>query len=171
MIITYGCHVHSAGRPVVSNEHKQVGPALPNAGFSTAPAERLYLPQDPDPDRPAVAAQHPDPASTLNRVRRLLQFRRATPELRTAATTTVLASGYPLVYARGDRHLVVVNPAGTARTADIPSLAARNARPLEASGTTVTGRRVETGAFGYGVFALEPPPVSPLISRPARPAR
>jgi maltose alpha-D-glucosyltransferase/alpha-amylase len=138
----------------------QWDPALPNAGFSTAPAERLYLPQDPDPDRPAVAAQHRDPASTLNRVRRLLQLRRATPELRTAATTTVLAAGYPLVYARGDRHLVVVNPAGTARTADIPSLAACNARPLEASGTTVTGRRVETEAFGYGVFALEPrPPV------------
>jgi glycosidase len=134
----------------------QWDPALPNAGFSTAPAERLYLPQDPDPDRPAVAAQHRDPASTLNRVRRLLQLRRATPELRTAATTTVLAAGYPLVYARGDRHLVVVNPAGTARTADIPSLAACNARPLEASGTTVTGRRVETEAFGYGVFALEP---------------
>jgi hypothetical protein len=30
------------------------------------------------------------------------------------------------------------------------------ARPLEASGTAVAGGRVETGAFGYGVFALEP---------------
>jgi hypothetical protein len=55
---------------------------------------------------------------------------RGTPQLRTAATTTVLASGYPLIYVRGDRHLVVINPSGTARTADIPSLAARTARPL-----------------------------------------
>jgi glycosidase len=134
----------------------QWDPARPNAGFSTAPAGRLYLPQDPAPDRPAVAAQHPGPDSTLNRVRRLIQLRRATPQLRTAAATTVLASGYPLVYLRGDRHLVVVNPSRTARTADIPSLAARAARPLEASQSTVTGGRVETGAFGYGVFALDP---------------
>jgi glycosidase len=134
----------------------QWDPSLPNAGFSAAPAERLYLPQDPAPDRPAVTAQHPDPASTLNRVRRLLQLRRSTPQLRTAATTTILARGYPLAYLRGDRHLVVVNPAGTARTADISSLAGCTARPLETSGTAVSAGRVETGAFGYGVFALEP---------------
>jgi alpha-glucosidase len=135
----------------------QWDPGQPNAGFSTAPAERLYLPQDPDPGRPTVAAQHPDPASTLNRVRRLIQLRRSTAQLRTAATTTVLAAGYPLVYLRGDRHLVAVNPSGTARTAEIPSLAARTARPLEASGAAVAGSRVETAAFGYGVFALDPP--------------
>ena len=35
--------------------------ARPNAGFSTAPADRLYLPQDPAPDRPTVAAQRDDP--------------------------------------------------------------------------------------------------------------
>jgi hypothetical protein len=87
---------------------------------------------------------------------RLAAAPRAAAELRTAATTTILACGYPLVYARGDRHLVVVNPSRTARTPDIPSLAARTARPLEASGTAVSGGRVETGAFGYGVFALEP---------------
>jgi glycosidase len=87
---------------------------------------------------------------------RLATAPRAAAELRTAATTTIPACGYPLVYARGDRHLVVVNPSRTVRTADIPSLAARTARPLEASGTAVSGGRVETGAFGYGVFALEP---------------
>jgi glycosidase len=87
---------------------------------------------------------------------RLATAPRAAAELRTAATTTILACGYPLVYARGDRHLVVVNPSRTVRTADIPSLAARTARPLEASGTAVSGGRVETGAFGYGLFALEP---------------
>ena len=130
--------------------------SLPNAGFSIAPAKRLYLPQDPDPGRPSVSAQRPDPASTLNRVRRLIQLRRDTPELRTAAATTILAPGYPLVYLRGDRHLVVVNPSGTARTVDIPSLSAHTARTLEANETAVAGGRVAAGAFGYGVFALEP---------------
>jgi glycosidase len=57
----------------------QWDPSSPNAGFSAAPAERLYLPQDPAPDRPAVTTQQRDPASTLNRVRRLIQLRRSTP--------------------------------------------------------------------------------------------
>lgn len=41
--------------------------------------------------------------------------------------------------------------------AAFPSLAARAARPLEASGTVVVGSRVEAAAFGYGVFAPDPP--------------
>lgn len=49
-----------------------------NAGFSTAPADRLYLPVDPDPDRPDVAAQRADPDSVLHAVRRLITLRRAT---------------------------------------------------------------------------------------------
>ncbi len=53
--------------------------ALPNAGFSTAPAESLYLCQDPDADRPTVASQHDNPTSILNRVRRLIRLRRDTP--------------------------------------------------------------------------------------------
>ena len=36
------------------------GTTRPNAGFSTAPADRLYLPVDPAPDRPTVAAQRAD---------------------------------------------------------------------------------------------------------------
>src|SRR5204862_7588084 len=66
----------------------------PNAGFSTAEASRLYLPIDPDPARPTVAAQEPDPASTLNLVRRLVALRRATPALGGRATTRVLNEGY-----------------------------------------------------------------------------
>ena len=130
--------------------------ALANAGFSTAPVERLYLPQDPDPNRPAVAALHDDPDSTLNRVRRLIQLRRSTPELRTATETTVLAAGYPLVYLRGDRHVVVVNPAGTPRTLDVPALQGHTVRPLDASGARVTDGRIDVDAFGYGVFTIEP---------------
>jgi hypothetical protein len=33
----------------------------PNAGFSTADPSRSYLPIDPDPTRPTVAAQEQDP--------------------------------------------------------------------------------------------------------------
>ena len=47
----------------------------PNAGFSTADPDRLYLPVDPEPDRPTVAAQQADPSSTLHLVRELIALR------------------------------------------------------------------------------------------------
>jgi glycosidase len=131
---------------------------LPNAGFSTASSELLYLPQDPDPDRPSVASQREDADAILRCVQRLIQLRRTTPDLRTSATTVVMAAGYPLVYQRGDHHLVVVNPAGTKKTANIPALQARDTRPLEVRGARVAGSRVEAEPFGYGVFRLEPRP-------------
>lgn len=53
----------------------------PNAGFSTAPSDRLYLPLDPSPDRPTVAAQRADDTSLLHLVRRLVALRTGTPEL------------------------------------------------------------------------------------------
>lgn len=130
--------------------------SMPNAGFSTAPGDHLYLPQDTDPGRPSVASQREDKDSTLNRVRRLIQLRRVTPELRTEAETNVLAAGYPFVYRRGERHVVVVNPAGTRKTVDIPAFRERALRPLEASGVRAARGRVEAEPFGYGVFVLEP---------------
>jgi glycosidase len=127
---------------------------LPNAGFSTAAADRLYLPQDPQGDRPTVAGQRDDPDSTLSCVRRLLRLRTTEPELRTGAGTEVLFAGYPLVYRRGDRHLVVVNPAGAARSVEVPALAVASAQPLEVSGVRLLDGHVEAGPFGYGVFLM-----------------
>ena len=45
-----------------------------NAGFSTGRSEDLYLPVDPSPDAPNVAAQERDPESLLNRLQRLLHL-------------------------------------------------------------------------------------------------
>lgn len=44
---------------------------LENAGFSTAPFEKLYLPINPEPGRPAVASQLQDPLSLLNQTKKL----------------------------------------------------------------------------------------------------
>lgn len=126
--------------------------AGPNAGLSTAPDDRLYLPLDPDPDRPTVAAQREDPDSTLNGVRRLIALRRQTPALRTAAPTTVLAAGYPLAYLRGPDHLVVVNPGRSPARTPIP--AGRTATPLETCGVTVRDGALDVDGFGYGVLRL-----------------
>ena len=140
--------------------------ARPNAGFSTAPADRLYLPQDPAPDRPTVAAQRDEPDSPLNRLRRLIWLRRETPALRPAAPRTVLTRGYPLTYRRGDDHLVVVNPRREPVEVAPPELAGRDGTPLEASGASVRTGVIRADGFGYGVFRLSPAqpgsaPVSP----------
>jgi len=131
-----------------------------NAGFSTADPQALYLPIDPDPDRPTVASQLADPGSTLHLVRRLVALRKTTPELGTRATTTVLHDGYPLVYLRGERHLVVLNPALQTTSVSLPRAAAANAliaaRPLLAQGVDIEGDVVTVDGFGFGIFELGP---------------
>lgn len=126
-----------------------------NAGFSTGAASELYLPIDPNPDRPTVAAQREDETSTLHLVRRLIALRRSIPALGPCAQTRVLSEGYPLVYTRGDRHLVVVNPRQTPAQCTMPGM--RAARGLEVSGVTVADSSVSADAFGYGIFELTDP--------------
>lgn len=129
----------------------------PNAGFSDADPAALYLPQDPDPDRPTVAAQRDDPGSTLNLVRRLVALRRGSGAFRPGASTEVLTRDYPFAYVRGGSHLVVVNPRRAPAAADLDGIAGRDAEPLEVSGARLHGGRAELDGFGYGVFALAQP--------------
>jgi maltose alpha-D-glucosyltransferase/alpha-amylase len=123
----------------------------PNAGFSTAEASRLYLPVDPSPDRPTVAAQEADPASTLHLVRALTAVRRATPALRTGATTRVINEGYPFAYVRGESHLVVVNP--RREPAALVAAGAAGATALLASGVSPAAGGLVVAGFGYGILA------------------
>jgi glycosidase len=142
-----------------------------NAGFSTAPADRLYLPIDPDPGRPTVAAQRADEGSLLHEVRRLIALRRSRPALGTAGSVEVLHAGYPFVYLRGGDHLVVVNPrrdparvtiAGPAGPDAGPEgghdvgldVAGGRPRPLAGRGVTVEGGEVGADGFAYGVFEI-----------------
>jgi maltose alpha-D-glucosyltransferase/alpha-amylase len=94
--------------------------ASPNAGFSTAPAEKLYLPLDPADDRPTVQAQESDPASLLNQVRRLIELRRTHPALQANAEFQVLYAErgrMPIVLGRrkvGERLVIAINPTAQA---------------------------------------------------------
>jgi len=127
---------------------------LPNAGFSTARPEDLYLPVDPAGDRPTVAAQRADEASLLQQVRALIQLRREHPELGTRGTVTVLTDGYPFVYTRGGKYLVVVNPSAQAAQFalnDGPELATA----LICHGVTADEDGIlRTQPFSYAVFEL-----------------
>ena len=124
----------------------------PNAGFSTAAPEDLYLPVDPADDRPTVAAQEQDPDSTLAFVRRLVALRRATPALGGRATTTVLHEGYPFTWRRGDSHVVVVNPRREPARVSVEGLA--GAEVLLGDGVELTDDGVQVDGFGYAVLEL-----------------
>ena len=124
-----------------------------NAGFSTAAADALYLPIDPDPDRPTVAAQDGVPGSTLTLVRDLLALRRRTPALQGHAPTTVLHPGYPFVFRRGDDHLVVVNPRQASASFGTDEFAGWT--PLFGQGVALTEGGIEADGFGYAIFARD----------------
>jgi glycosidase len=84
-----------------------------NAGFSTAPAEKLYIPLDAAADRPAVSAQIADQDSLLNEVKRLTALRQAHPALQNYGEIEFIHIGYPLIYKRSftdEILLVIINP-------------------------------------------------------------
>jgi maltose alpha-D-glucosyltransferase/alpha-amylase len=124
----------------------------PNAGFSTADPSQLYLPIDPDPGRPTVAAQESDPGSTLALIRELVALRRATPALGGQASTRVVHEGYPFAFARGESHLVVVNPRREAATLTVAE--AVGATPVWTSGVKASPGGLTVSGFGYGVLIL-----------------
>ena len=97
-----------------------------NAGFSTAPIDKIYIPQDPDPDRMTVEKAEADPASLLNYVRGLLRLRKEVKALGADASWRLVSSleqPYPMVYERklgGERCYVVINPSAKAVTVNLP---------------------------------------------------
>ena len=85
-----------------------------NAGFSSAPKEKLYIKQEESLDRPTVEAQILDETSLYHTVKKLISFRQANPVLQSYGEISFITkSGYPLVYKRslgGESMTVVINP-------------------------------------------------------------
>jgi glycosidase len=124
----------------------------PNAGFSDADPADLYLPVDPAPDRPTVAAQDGVGGSTLTLVRELLALRRATPALQGRAPTRVVNAGYPFAWTRGESHLVVVNP--RAEAAALEDARAGSGRLIWGSGARTRPGGLDLDGFGYGIIEI-----------------
>lgn len=83
-----------------------------NMGFSTAPADRLYVPVDAREDAPCVEDQLADAGSLLWEVRRLVALRHAHTDLQADAVFEVVnddEEGAPFVYRRGEM-ILAVNP-------------------------------------------------------------
>ena len=136
----------------------------PNAGFSTAKAEQLYLPLDPDCNRPTVESQEKDPNSMLNFVRKLLQIRKENPALGSEGNFRVLMDEsccYPLVYSRkygNKRYMIAVNPSeqqvSIALDLSYKSLTELfcNAIKMDPHENKI---ELTLDAFGYGIIAMD----------------
>src|SRR5690606_5032189 len=153
-----------------TTEGSRLGPAYDRAGSRTpmqwgvmpagrlgpgSPGESRYLPQDPDPERPTVAAQLDDEGSLLHHVRDLIALRHTDPRLDVAAPVEVLATGYPLAYLRGGTLAVALNPGGAA--VSLPLAGAGTARAVLAQGLDVERHDggtdvVHLAAYGYAVL-------------------
>ncbi len=97
-----------------------------NAGFSTASIDKLYIPQDPDPNRVTVEKSEADSNSLLNYVRSLIKLRDEHKAIGADADWKLLSSlekPYPMVYERtlnGKKCVVVINPSDKKVSAEIP---------------------------------------------------
>jgi len=98
-----------------------------NAGFSSAPQEKFYLPVDARPGRPSVAAQEDVPNSLLNTVRQLSGLRKAHPALYASGSFDVIhaeAGDSLFVYQRtggSETLLIALNPADHPVEAILPA--------------------------------------------------
>jgi maltose alpha-D-glucosyltransferase/alpha-amylase len=98
----------------------------PNAGFSTASAEALYLPIDPSPDRPTVQQQEDNPGTLLHRVRKLVTIRKTHSVLQATSDFELLYAKpglYPLVYKRQndqDMFIIAINPSSRSCSVELP---------------------------------------------------
>ena len=131
-----------------------------NAGFSTAAKDRLYIPQDPDPNRPNAAGQMADPDSLWHQVQSLIALRQANPALQNRGGITFVstgAPGTPLAYERfqGEQKLlVVINPsaksAGFAYSGKLGAPLYTIGEAASQSGGTVTAAPVSAGVYQIG---------------------
>ena len=89
-----------------------------NAGFSDADSKKLYIPIDPEADRPNVKAQIKDDASLYNEVKKLIAIRQSHKALKNSGEIEFIcdgAEGKPMVYLRScedEKILVALNPTG-----------------------------------------------------------
>ena len=88
-----------------------------NAGFSRAPKENLYVPQDESQDRPTVENQIKDENSLWKEVQKLIKIRQENKTLQNLAEIEFLSDGstYPLIYQRIEKSTqekitVILNP-------------------------------------------------------------
>lgn len=135
-----------------------------NAGFSKAAANQLYLPVDPDPERPTVESQENNPDSLLNFVRKLLKLRQDIPALGSEGEFAVLTDescNYPLIYTReldDKRYLIAINPSAkhVSTNVALPCQDFKELLQYDIKISTVDSTlHITLQPFGYGIVKLD----------------
>jgi len=117
----------------------------PNAGFSTASPDKLYICQDADPDRPVAEKERATAGSLFAEVQHLIALRLKHEPLQSNADIKFL-SGHekssPLVYLRSGvsgKILCAFNPAAKAATVKTPALTSREILYQQGEAATLSG--------------------------------
>lgn len=94
---------------------------LPNLGFSSAPAKKLYLDVDRSSDAPCAEQQSKDVGSLRNLVRTLNNLRHTHAELQADAELEIVecADSGVLCYRRGQRTYIMFNPTDTEQVSTV----------------------------------------------------
>ncbi len=128
----------------------------PNLGFSTAEADRLYLPVDAAPDAPTVDAALRGENYLYNQVKVLAALRHAHPALQADGSLEFVhgADGrFPLAYWRSagdERVLVVLNPTGR-KLYFTPPTALKEL--LAGDGAALSDGKIGLAAESFGVWS------------------
>ncbi|MBN2210825.1 MAG: hypothetical protein JW709_05455 [Sedimentisphaerales bacterium] len=134
-----------------------------NAGFSTAPKGKLYLPVDPAKNHPTVAGQQENSNSLLQHVRDLIALRRKHPALSGEgefAPIYARKQACPFVYLRRkgrERFLVAINPANKPARARFDAKLLQSGKPLAPKKILVaTGDQIsiDMGPVSYAIMDL-----------------
>ncbi len=134
-----------------------------NAGFSCAPAGKLYLPIDGSKKLPTVANQEKSRSSLLNQVRRLVALRRESAALASEGNFVPVyakANTYPFVYLRKsgkEKFLIAINPSAKSVTAEFRVPELKGPGTLEMGrGVVLTGEKarfkLSMDGISYGIF-------------------
>lgn len=135
-----------------------------NAGFSQARKNDLYLPIDPQKDRPTVENQEKSQDSLLGHWRKLAQLRKSHPALTANGGFSPVFSKkdeYPFVFlrrTRAEQLLVVLNPCGRSTRASFPLKGSWSA--IAQQGETKAEKRgqniiLSMPKFSYAIFEQE----------------
>ncbi|TAF44401.1 MAG: alpha-amylase [Sphingobacteriales bacterium] len=139
--------------------------ASSNAGFSTAEASKLYLPQDPDLlNRPTVAKAEKDTLSLLHFTRKLLKLRQSNKALNNTGDLEILLGLnkiYPLIYKRTDgvdSYVIMVNPKNNAVHVQLKEKLTLS--PIMEQGinidATVKTRQIFMDGVSFGIYKVVP---------------
>ena len=124
-----------------------------NKGFSTAEADKLYLPVDPAEDAPSVESAESDPDSVLHVVRSIFALRKDREDFDADSEFEVLVgeTGKPFVYRRGNA-VCMVNPSTKEETITLAAL--KNKNVFFTVGEVTKNEKDTTVTMGAGSFAI-----------------